>query len=91
MKQVPGDIKNARAAALGAKAEEDALRFYDLCQGAVRRVLVEELAGDGLVTGYTDNYIKTYVPGDESMLNQFYDVKLVDRFKDGMKGELANG
>ena len=91
MKQVPGDIKNVRAQALNAKAEEDALRFFDLCQGAVRRVLFEETAGDGLITGYTDNYIKTYVPGDESMLNQFYDVKLVDRFKDGMKGELANG
>ena len=91
MKQVPGDIKNARAQKLNEKAEEDALRFYDLCQGAVRSVLFEEKAGDGMITGYTDNYIKTYVPGDESMLNQFYDVKLIDRFKDGMKGELANG
>lgn len=91
MKQIPGDIKNNRAQALQKKAEEDALRFFDLCQGAVRSVLFEEQAGDGLITGYTDNYIKTYVPGDETMLNQFYDVKLVDRFKDGMKGELANG
>ena len=91
MKQVPGEIKNARAAALGAKAEEDALRFYDLCKGAVRKVLFEETAEEGFITGYTDNYIKTYVPGDESMLNRFYDVKLVDRFQDGMKGEIANG
>jgi len=53
--------------------------------------LFEETAGTGLITGYTDNYIKTYVFGDESMLNRFYDVKLTDRFKDGMKGEITNG
>lgn len=89
--QVSGDVKNQRSQALMEKAEADAGRFYERCRGAVRRVLFEETAGDGLLTGYTDNYVKTYAAGDEEMLNQFYDVKLLEKYRDGMKGEIING
>lgn len=89
--QIPGDVKNARSRALMEKAEADAGRFFDRCRGAVRRVLFEEMAADGLMTGYTDNYVKTYAAGRPDMLNQFYDVKLLEKYKDGMKGEIING
>lgn len=89
--QVSGDVKNQRSQALMEKAEADAGRFYERCRGAVRRVLFEEMAGDGLLTGYTDNYVKTYAVGGEEMLNQFYDVKLLEKYRDGMKGEIING
>lgn len=89
--QVSGDVKNQRSQALMEKAEADAGRFYERCQGAVRRVLFEETTGDGLLTGYTDNYVKTYAAGGEEMLNQFYDVKLLEKYRDGMKGEIING
>ena len=89
--QVPGDVKNQRSQALMEKAEADAERFFERCRGAVRRVLFEETAEDGLLTGYTDNYVKTYAVGGEEMLNQFYDVKLLEKYRDGMKGEIING
>lgn len=89
--QVSGDVKNQRSQALMEKAEADAGRFYERCRGAVRRVLFEETAGDGLLTGYTDNYVKTYAAGGKEMLNQFYDVKLLEKYRDGMKGEIING
>ena len=89
--QIPGQVKNSRSKVLMQKAEEDARRFFALCQGAQRRVLFEETGEDGLLTGYTDNYIKVYVPGDGEMLNQFYNVRLLKEYKDGMKGEIDNG
>lgn len=54
-----------------------------------------DLQEDGLssgtqwVTGYTDNYIRTYFRGDPSMFNQFVRVRLVRPFKDGMLAEKA--
>lgn len=89
--QVPGEVKNQRSQALIAKAEDDALRFFERAKGSTQRVLFEEPAGNGLITGYTGNYIKVYAAGNESMLNEFYDVKLLEGYKDGMKGEITNG
>ncbi|MGN0733140.1 MAG: tRNA (N(6)-L-threonylcarbamoyladenosine(37)-C(2))-methylthiotransferase MtaB [Emergencia sp.] len=85
--QLPGPEKNRRSQVLIEKADDAARAFYEKCQGAVRRVLFEE-AVDGMVTGYTDNYVKVYVQGNEDMLNHFYDVRLIEEYRDGMKGEL---
>lgn len=85
--QIPGPEKNRRSQALIEKADAATRAFYEKCQGAVRRVLFEE-AADGMITGYTDNYVKVYVKGNEEMLNHFYDVRLIEEYRDGMKGEL---
>lgn len=89
--QIAGEVKNSRSKALIEKAAEDARRFFALCKDAQRRVLFEEISEDGLLTGYTDNYIKVYVPGESEMLNQFYNVRLLKEYKDGMKGEIVYG
>lgn len=89
--QVDGSIKNLRSRQLIEKAEIDAGRFYRKCQGASRRVLFEEEAGNGMITGYTDNYIKVYAQGKPALLNQFSMVTLLEEYKDGMKGEITNG
>ena len=89
--QTPEEIKNRRSREMIAKAEEDASRFFSLCRGAVRRTLLEEETEEGLLTGYTDNYIKVYVPGGRELLNAFCQVRLLDEYRDGMKGEIENG
>lgn len=89
--QIDGTVKNARSQRLIEKAEEAASLFYDKCKGASRRVLFEEEAGDGMLTGYTDNYVKVYVPAGAEHLNQFSMVTLLEEYKDGMKGEIENG
>ena len=43
---------------------------------------------NSLITGYTDNYIKVYARGDSDDLNSIKKVKLLERYKDGMKGEI---
>ena len=89
--QVDGNVKNERSRKLIEKAEADAGRFYKKCRGAVRRVLFEEEADCGMLTGYTDNYVKVYVPAGNEFLNRFSEVRLLEEYKDGMKGEIANG
>lgn len=88
MKQLPGTVKNERSSRLVKKAEEAASEFYRKCMGACRRVLFEEI-DDGMLTGYTDNYVKVYVDGNEDMHNRFGHVKLLKEFRDGMLGELV--
>lgn len=88
--QVPGEIKNERSAELIAAAETAAEKFFAACEETTRQVLFEEKE-DEYVTGYTDNYVKTYVVGDETMFNQFYEVRLLKKYKDGMLGELTCG
>lgn len=79
-------IKSERAAALSKTAEAAARRFLEERTGERRVVLFEEFTGDGFVTGYTDNYIKVYARGNE--INCFKEVRLLEIYKDGMKGEI---
>ena len=41
-----------------------------------------------LLSGYTENYIKVYAFGSPERLNSFQNVKLLEPYKDGMKGEI---
>ena len=81
---VPSQVKNSRMDVLIQAGEEASSKFFGKCVGDKRTVLFEERAGE-FVTGYTDNYIKVYAKGDE--LNCFKEVKLLEIYKDGMKGE----
>ena len=65
-------------------------RFYEANRGKVRTVLIEEyLENMDCMTGYTDNYIRVYIRGnDPEKINEFCSVKLEESFMDGMRGEL---
>ena len=89
--QVADSEKNRRSQLLIEKAEETAIRFRETLRETTQRVLFEETADGDMVTGYTGNYIKIYAPGTTDMLNEFYNVRLLDVYKDGMKGEIING
>ena len=88
--QVPEEVKNRRSQELMRRAEETAGNFYLNCRGAVRMALLEEETEEGLLTGYTDNYIKVYVSGERAaeLILQY---KTLSEYKDGMKGEIENG
>ena len=89
--QVDEMIKNQRSRVLIDMAEETARAFCEKCIGQTRRVLFEK-DEHGMLTGYTDNYIKVYVPADEPGVRpgEFADVKLTRLYKEGMAGELIN-
>lgn len=87
--QIPGEVKNRRTGRLMEAGEQAAAMFMESCRGAVRPVLFEELCEDtDMITGYTDNYIKVYAEGGSDDLNSIKKVKLLERYKDGMKGEI---
>lgn len=85
--QVPSQVKNTRVTALMEAGERASDHFFEKCKGAVRTVLFEEWDGE-YITGYTDNYIKVYAKGSDDDLNCFREVKLLEIYKDGMKGEI---
>lgn len=81
------EIKNSRAARLIAEGEKSAEEFFKGCIGQNRVVLTENIE-DGMLIGYTDNYVKTYIDSmNKDLLNKFVEVKIIGLFKDGIKGE----
>ena len=99
--QISGEVKARRMERLMEAGERASAEFMESCRGAVREVLFEEVceAGCGqdcseadgnasLLTGYTDNYIKVYAKGTSGDLNSIKRVKLLEKYKDGMKGEI---
>ena len=44
--------------------------------GQVRKVLFENAGKNGMIEGYTDNYIKISVPHDEALVNKIVDWKV---------------
>ena len=88
--QIAGEVKNARIDRLIEAGDKAASEFVELCRNSVREVLFEEFAADGsgFITGYSDNYIKVYAEGTETDLNNLRKVRLIEEYKDGMKGEI---
>lgn len=87
-----GNTKNDRITRLLDAGERSAREFFAGClqRGEERTVLFEEW-DDGFITGYTENYIKVYAEGGEEHLNSFQKVRLLEEYKEGMKGEIING
>lgn len=88
--QIPGNVKNERLERLAEKAGEAASAFYEKCRGSIRQVLFEEKTEEGLLTGYTDNYVRVYAEGGDELLGAFADVRLLHEYRDGMKGETTH-
>lgn len=87
---VAPDVKNERMAVLLEAAEESARVFNRRNHARIHRVLTEEYDGD-YISGYTDNYIRTYIydPAHSLATGHFYDVKLSGESGDGCFAELA--
>ncbi|MBR5516922.1 MAG: tRNA (N(6)-L-threonylcarbamoyladenosine(37)-C(2))-methylthiotransferase MtaB [Firmicutes bacterium] len=85
--QVASQIKNERVTRLMAVGDKASNDFFERCKGVTRTVLFEEWDGE-FITGYTDNYVKVYAKGSDEDLNCFREVKLLEIYKDGMKGEI---
>lgn len=87
--QVKPDVKKIRSEKLISAAAETGKRFMEKCSGQVRRVLFERVE-ESMLTGYTDNYIKVYVPaeGAGAAAGEFANVMLLDIYSDGMTGQI---
>lgn len=86
-KDLPSDVKSQRVAQLEKIAHK--LKQEFIKKNKTGSVLVEEIV-DGYYVGYTENYIRTYIPcgKKEDLINQIVQVKIQKPFKDGAKAKI---
>lgn len=88
--QVKGEIKNERSDRLLEAGDKAAEKLFKEEKGRIRTALFEEVTKEGLLTGYTENYVRVYMkPQDDpdKYLNDFHSVVMGDPFMDGMTAE----
>jgi len=76
MNPVPMDIRRQRNEMLRILSHKKRMAFSNPFIGSVRPVLFEQSKEKGMMSGFTDNYIKVTLPEDVNMINQIADVKL---------------
>lgn len=92
--QVAPQIKNSRSDKLESVAKSAMEGFFEInlaaaAEGRTETVLLEEVQGD-YITGFTGNYIRTYIPYDGTAEpNTFVKVRLTGLYRDGMIGEIV--
>lgn len=85
---VSPQVKNKRVAELIETGEMAAKSFFQGCVGEIRVVLTENIH-NGMIEGYSDNYVKTYINSqNKQLLNKFVKVKMMEPYKEGVKAIL---
>ena len=75
--QIPKKTKDARVARLRALSDDKKRTFYQSQIGRIRPVLVEgSRDSDGMLKGFTDNYIAVRFTGPDRLLNSITAVRL---------------
>jgi len=59
--------------------------------GKTLQVMFEDLKPNGLVMGFSDNYIQVYTKGSEELLGHIVNVKITEAGRTSLKGEVLKG
>jgi threonylcarbamoyladenosine tRNA methylthiotransferase MtaB len=81
---VPGNIRHERTAKLRILSEKKRRYFYEQHLGSVHHVLFEQDAEEGLLHGFTANYVKVSVKYDPLLVRELKEVKLVSINEKGL-------
>ena len=74
---VPMQVRRERNDRLRMLSEKKKHFFYQQYTGEIREVLFEHQVENGMICGFTDNYIRVAVPYDEWLANTVVPVKLL--------------
>ena len=86
---VPQSVRKQRSQQLHILSEKKKRAFYEQNIGTQRTVLFEAEEENGMMLGFTENYIKVKVPFDASLVNTLQPITLTEIDRDGvMKCEL---
>lgn len=86
---VPNEVRKQRSKQLHILSEKKKRAFYEQQIGSIRTVLFEAEEDEGIMYGFTENYVKVKVPFDQALVNSMQEVKLLEIDRDGvMKVEL---
>ncbi|MCC6700536.1 MAG: tRNA (N(6)-L-threonylcarbamoyladenosine(37)-C(2))-methylthiotransferase MtaB [Fluviicola sp.] len=86
---VPNEVRKQRSKQLHILSDKKKRAFYEQQIGSIRTVLFEAEEDEGIMYGFTENYVKVKVPFDQALVNSMQEVKLLEIDRDGvMKVEL---
>lgn len=85
--RVDEKVKNRRAEQMAKTCDEVTKKLLSSLKGAKRRVLFERVTGE-FTEGYSEDYIRVFVPADPSLCGKISEVVLTDPFEDGIKAEI---
>ena len=74
---VPLHVRKKRNKMLNILSEKKRMAFYQSQLGTTRKVVWEEENRNGIMYGYTENYIRVQTPYDPALINQLMDIELV--------------
>ena len=87
---VPLAERKRRNKMLGILSEKKKRAHYARHLGEVRPVLLEKSKEDGMLHGFTDNYVKVAFPAEDSWVNHLVEMKLGEIGEDGLvRAEVA--
>lgn len=89
--KIPMRIRQERNKILRQLSEKKRNHFYAEHIGTTRIVLFESDEHNGLLEGFSDNYIKVKVPYHSSLINNIFSVKLISAEDDYVIGEIISG
>ncbi len=81
---VPMSERKKRNKMLRILSEKKRMAFYKSQLGSTRKVVWESDNKNGMMHGFTENYVKVQTPYDESLINQLMEVELVMLNADGI-------
>ena len=81
---VPGSVRADRSKMLHILSDKKRRHFYEQNLGAETNVLFENDIENGMMHGFTDNYIRVSAKYDPVLINELMSVKLVDIDEKGL-------
>ena len=81
---VPMDVRRERSKMLHILSDKKKRAFYEQNVGTTRIVLFENEEENGMMNGFTENYIKVKTVFDTKIANTFQTVKLTEIDRDGL-------
>ncbi len=81
---VPMAVRRERSKMLHILSDKKKRGFYEQNIGTERTVLFEHEEDEGVMYGFTENYVKVKYPYDPDMANSFHKVKLTEIDRDGI-------
>lgn len=88
MKPIKDSIKKERALELIALSEELNYEYNKKFLNTTQSLIIEEKVNDSYMVGHTSNYLKVFLPLDESLIKKMVDIDIIDVRKDRILGKI---
>ncbi len=89
--KIDNKTKEYRSRKLHKLSEKKLIEFYQKNLNSIHNVLFESQNNKGIMHGFTDNYIKVSVNYDKNLINNIFEVKLLDfDSENNIRAEILN-